>query len=45
MSFVETRFDCNEGDGDVTLKFALSQPVPFNGTTVNIAANDDTMTG
>ena len=45
MSFVDTQFDCSEEDGGVTLTFALDQPVPFNGTSVNIRSIDDSLTG
>ena len=42
---MEPQFDCSEEDGGVTLKFALDQRVPFNGTSVTIRSIDDSVTG
>ena len=42
VSFESTRYEVEEGDGHVELTIALTEAVPFNNTSLQLRAIDDT---
>ena len=44
VSFESTRYEVEEGEGHVELTIALTEAVPFNNTSLQLRAIDDTTT-